>query len=130
MRSEKHNGSILLDSCDEPGQKTKTMPTNTIKLMFTNYASIDVIRRGSGPSPKRYDFSWWGGKYSWKRIHNTNLGTTSFHLIRDGQPESFLANIVAEVRSPNELTSDEMDGGWMPPCTMWFNRELDAALAE
>ncbi|PKS08849.1 hypothetical protein jhhlp_003459 [Lomentospora prolificans] len=124
MRSE------ILDSPDEPEQKSKSVPTNAIKLMFTNYATIEVVRKGGGPAPKRYDFSWWGRKYSWKRIYNANLGTTSFHLIRDSQPEAFLANVVAEARSPNELTSDEMDGGWMPPCTMWFSQEPDAALAE
>lgn len=122
--------SEILESADEPEPKSKSVPTNTVKLMFTNYATVELMRKGAAPTPKRYDFSWWGRKYSWKRIYNVNLGTTSFHLIRDGQPESFLANVVAEARSPNELTSDEMDGGWMPPCTMWFSQELDAAIAE
>lgn len=124
MRSE------ILRPRHEPEQKSRSSPTNSIKLMFTNYAIIELIRKGGGPTPKRYEFSWWGASYAWKRIQNTNLGTTSFHLVHDGKPDAFLANIVAEARSPNELICEETDGGWMPPCTMWFSRELDATIAE
>lgn len=130
IRSGKHDDCSTASSCAEREMKGTETPTNTIKLIFTNYASVQVQKRGGGPAPKRYVFEWWGQRYSWKRSYNANLDTTSFHLVRDGQDDFFLANIVPEARSPNEVVCDEMDGGWMPPCTMWFSRELDATLAE
>lgn len=130
MRSGKRDVCSTASSCAEREPKGRETPTNTIKLMFTNYASVQVQKRGGGPAPKRYEFEWWGQRYSWKRSYNANLNTTSFHLVCGDQNDFFLANIVPEARSPNEVVCDEMDGGWMPPCTMWFSRELDATLAE
>ncbi|SPO05824.1 uncharacterized protein DNG_08511 [Cephalotrichum gorgonifer] len=130
MRSRKHDDYISTSPHAKHESKIKATPTDTIKLMFTNYATIEVMRRGGGSASKRYDFEWWGRRYSWRRIYNENLNTTSFHLVSDGRQDFFLGNIVPDVRSPNELTCDELDGGWMPPCTMWFSRELDATLAE
>lgn len=130
MRSGKRGDCSTASSCAERKPKDRKIPTNTIKLMFTNYASVQVQKKGGDLSPKRYEFEWWGQRYSWKRSYNANLGTASFHLICDGQNDSFLANIVPEARAPNEVVCDEMDGGWIPPCTMWFSRELDATSAE
>ena len=129
-RSGKNDDSFSASRSSRRDPKCRELPTNTIKLMFTNYASVQVLRRGGGPAPKRYDFEWWGRRYSWRRSYNENLNTTSFHLVCDGRNDFFLANIVPEPRSPSELESDEVDGGWMPPCTMWFSRELEATLAE
>lgn len=132
MRSSKHDDFLPATE----NQKAKPTPTNTIKLMFTNYASVEVMKKGggSGPGssgPKRYEFEWWGRRYTWKRVRSAELGITSLHLTCEGMaPDVFLANIVPEARSPNEMTCDELDGGWMPPCTMWFSQEVDAAVAE
>lgn len=130
MRSRLNDDQLPASPCHRRDAKIREFPTNSIKLMFTNYASVEVLRRGGGPVPKRYDFDWWGGRYSWKRSYNENLNITSFHLVCDGRHDLFLANIIPEARSPNELRSDEADGGWMPPCTMWFSGELEATLAE
>lgn len=130
MRSGKNDGQFPVTACVDRESRRNEFPTNVTKLMFTNYASVEVLRRGGGSAPKRYDFEWWGQRYSWKRSYNENLNTTSFHLVSNGCHDVFLANIIPEPRSPSELTSDEMDGGWMPPCTMWFNSELEATLAE
>ena len=130
MRSRKNDDHPPASSGPERETKTRETPTSTIKLMFTNYASVEVLRRGGASAPKRYDFEWWGRRYSWKRSYNENLNTTSFHLVCDGQHDIFLANIIPEARSPNEITSDDIDGGWLPPCAMWFSHELEATLAE
>ncbi|CAN8103192.1 unnamed protein product [Discula destructiva] len=102
--------------------------TNAIKLEFSNYARVDVERKGVKNS-KRYEFSWWGHHYAWKRVAEKHMdGVVSFHLIRDGQSPP-IAHIVPETRSPNQVEDDERAGGWVPPCYMWINDKsvLDAA---
>ncbi|KAF2797343.1 hypothetical protein K505DRAFT_235800, partial [Melanomma pulvis-pyrius CBS 109.77] len=95
------------------------MPTNTIKLEFSNYAHIDVKRRGA-KSNKRYSFEHWGASYSWKRVVNKERDqeSVSYYLIRADNEKEPLAHI-----SPVRLTHDQAQeeaarGGWVPPCYM------------
>ena len=92
------------------------VPTDTIKLEFSNYARVDVRRRHG----RRYEFEWWGHGYAWRRAVDKTLGTVSFHLVRDGEPDA-VAHIVPEVRSPNQVEAEERAGGWIPPCYMWIS---------
>ena len=105
-----------------PAQKAAPKPraTNTIKLEFSNYARVDVSRRGSRRA-KRYEFQWWGHRYSWKRVAEKHLGIVAFHLVRDGDSASPVAHIVPETRSPNQIWADEVAGGWIPPCHMYIS---------
>ncbi|TPX12029.1 uncharacterized protein E0L32_007332 [Thyridium curvatum] len=103
-------------------RKSRPMPTNTIKLEFSNYARVDVTRRG-GKNAKRYEFEWWGHRYSWKRVIEKHTGIVSFHLLRDGKEGASIAHIVPETRSPNQIRTDDEAGGWVPPCHMWFTDE-------
>lgn len=107
--------------------KQKPLATNSIKLEFSNYARVDVARCGSGAS-KRYEFEWWGHRYTWKRITDKTLGSVSFHLVRDGSSTP-VAHIVPETRSPTQVMADEEAGGWVPPCHMWISDQsiVDAA---
>lgn len=108
-------------------QGPQPRPTNVIKLEFSNYARVDAERKGS-KNNKRYEFDWWGHRYTWKRVVEKHLnGVVSFHLIRDGQPNP-VAHIVPETRSPTQVEDDERAGGWVPPCFMWINDKaiLDA----
>ncbi|KAL0944484.1 uncharacterized protein CTRU02_202371 [Colletotrichum truncatum] len=102
--------------------KTRPIPSNTMKLEFSNYARVDISRRG-GKNNKRYEFEWWGHKYQWKRVIDKNLGVTSFHLVKDGNnaADAAVAHIVPETRSPNQVYDDERAGGWVPPCHMWLS---------
>jgi hypothetical protein len=96
------------------------VPTNTIKLEFSNYARVDVSRCGARGS-KRYEFEWWGHTYAWKRVVDRNVeGVVSFHLIRDGQGAP-VAHIVPEMRTPTQVRDEEGAGGWIPPCYMWIS---------
>ncbi|KAJ4390807.1 hypothetical protein N0V93_004405 [Gnomoniopsis smithogilvyi] len=109
-------------------KQSQLRATKAIKLEFSNYARVDVERKGSKNS-KRYEFSWWGHKYTWKRVVEKHLeGVVSFHLIRDEEPTP-VAHIVPETRSPVQVEDDERAGGWIPPCYMWINDKsvLDAA---
>ncbi|KAF2188638.1 hypothetical protein K469DRAFT_724546 [Zopfia rhizophila CBS 207.26] len=95
------------------------MPTNTIKLEFSNYAHIDVKRRGA-KSNKRYVFEYWGHNYSWKRVvkKDRDHESVSYYLVRADNEKQPLAHI-----SPVRLTHDQAHeeaarGGWIPPCYM------------
>jgi len=108
-------------------QQRPPAPTNTIKLEFSNYARVDVHRRGN-KNNKRYEFEWWGHKYTWKRSIDKQLGgrLVSWHLMRrDGNNNDAtpVAHIVPETRSPNQIFADEQAGGWVPPCFMWIADE-------
>jgi len=123
MFNDRSNLSAL--SLDSRGGKAKTqrpLPTNTIKLEFSNYARVDVHRRG-GKNNKRYEFDWWGHRYNWKRSVDKQLGLVSFHLMRDGNASAPVAHIVPETRSPSQVLADESAGGWVPPCSMWIADE-------
>jgi hypothetical protein len=102
--------------------KARQVATNSIKLEFSNYARVDVERCGSKNS-KRYEFDWWGHKYSWKRVTDKLTGVVSFHLLRDGNANTPVAHIVPETRSPTQVAADEYAGGWVPPCHMWLSDE-------
>lgn len=121
-----HGGSNLsrltLESRLVKGRAQRPQPTNTIKLEFSNYARVDVDRRG-GKGNKRYEFEWWGHRYSWKRSVDKQLGLVSFHLLRDGHASAPVAHIVPETRSPVQVLADEKAGGWVPPCFMWIADE-------
>jgi hypothetical protein len=97
------------------------MPTNTTKLEFSNYAQVDVKRRGS-KNHKRYEFEYWGSTYKWKRVISSNSTekTMSYHLIKDNNNRA-IAHIVPEIRSLSQKREEEAAGGWVPPCSMWIN---------
>lgn len=97
------------------------IPTNTIKLEFSNYAHVDVKRRGT-KSYKRYAFEHWGDDYSWKRIVTKDgqygQESISYYLVRDVNDKEPLAHI-CPVRLPQEeLREETARGGWVPPCYM------------
>jgi hypothetical protein len=116
---------LSLDSRLVRGKAQRPLPTNTIKLEFSNYARVDVSRRG-GKGNKRYEFEWWGHRYSWKRAVDKQLGLVSFHLMRDGNASAPVAHIVPETRSPTQVLVDDSAGGWVPPCFMWIADETVA----
>ncbi|KAF5018486.1 hypothetical protein F66182_9540 [Fusarium sp. NRRL 66182] len=117
VRSGSHH-SVTSES-QTPKPKARMVPTNRIKLEFSNYARVDIARRG-GRTNKRYEFKWWGHSYAWKRVIDKNLNVVSFHLVRDGHGVP-VAHIVPEMRSPNQILDDEMAGAWVTPCYMWIS---------
>ncbi|KAL6913017.1 hypothetical protein ACHAPO_004968 [Fusarium lateritium] len=115
------SGSHQTEKSDSQVSKPKArmVPTNRIKLEFSNYARVDIARRG-GRTNKRYEFEWWGHTYAWKRVIDKNLNVVSFHLVRDGHGAP-IAHIVPEMRSPNQVLDDEMAGAWVTPCYIWIS---------
>ncbi|KAH0164673.1 hypothetical protein KCU67_g5037, partial [Aureobasidium melanogenum] len=94
------------------------VPTKTIKLEFSNYAQVDVKRRGA-KSSKRYEFEYWGVHYVWKRITD-RIGSSkevSFCLFRNNE-DCPLARIQPTLLSGVQQREELSKGGWIPPCTM------------
>jgi len=107
------------------GKKPKgiPIPTNTTKLEFSNYAQVEIKRRGA-KSAKRYEFEYWGYNYFWKRVtEKDGYGkAVSYHLYRDDGGQA-VAHIVPELREPRQVKEEEAAGEWVPPCSMWISDE-------
>lgn len=103
------------------------IPTNTTKLEFSNYAQVEVKRRGA-KSSKRYEFEYWGHTYTWKRlVEKDGEGkAVSYHLYKSEGGQA-VAHIVPELRSPSQIRDEEQAGGWVPPCSLWIS---DQSLVE
>ena len=99
------------------------IPTNTTQLEFSNYAHIDVKRRGP-KSSKRYEFEYWGTSYAWRRTSRRDgyLKETSYHLV-DTSTQMAVAHIVPAPLTPEEAREEDGKGGWVPPCSMWISDE-------
>jgi hypothetical protein len=105
----------------EKRSKQIPIPTNTTKLEFSNYAQVEVKRRGA-KSSKRYEFEYWGHTYTWKRVTQKDGDgkAVSYHLYK-GDGAHAVAHIVPEMRSPSQIRDEERAGGWVPPCSMWIS---------
>ena len=95
-----------------------TIPTNTTRVEFSNYAHLELKRRGTKAS-KRYDFEYWGSKYTWKRISvaSGNFKEISYHL-QNTKTSASMAHIVPIPQSSSDLREENAKGGWVPPCAM------------
>lgn len=102
------------------------MPTNTLKLEFSNYAHLDVKRRGA-KSSKRYEFEHWGRNYAWKRIvkkeAQRDQESVSYYLVRDERDSEPLAHICPVRLTQEEAHEEAARGGWVPPCYMRITDE-------
>ncbi|KAH6718159.1 hypothetical protein BKA61DRAFT_298854 [Leptodontidium sp. MPI-SDFR-AT-0119] len=102
-------------------KSTIQIPSNTTKLEFSNYAQVLVKRRGA-KSSKRYEFEYWGHKYTWKRVvkKDGEGKEISYHLYQ-GDNGHAVAHIVPELRSRSQVREEERNGGWIKPCSMWIS---------
>ncbi|KAL9046801.1 MAG: hypothetical protein Q9214_000463 [Letrouitia sp. 1 TL-2023] len=99
------------------------LPTNTTQLEFSNYARIDVKRRGA-KSSKRYEVEYWGARYTWKRVvvRMGSFKEISFHLVNN-ETSATVAHIVPATMTTAEAQEEDAKGGWVPPCLMWISDE-------
>jgi len=110
-------GYFMSKGSDEQEQE----PTNTVKLEFSNYAQVEIKRKGT-KSSKRYEFEYWGHSYMWKRVveKDGEGKAVSYHLFRDHGPTA-VAHIVPEMLSLSQMRAERTAGGWIPPCSMWIS---------
>ena len=102
---------------------SKAASSDTLTIEFSNYAHVDIARKGY-KADKRYDFHYWGSSYTWRKTTQKigQLREVSYHLTQraDGH---VVARIVPDPLT-NDAAQDEVDkGGWIPPCTMWISDE-------
>jgi hypothetical protein len=112
---------------EDASTETKDVPSrpvtlaDTTLLEFSNYAHVEVKRRGAG-IPKRYEFEYWSTKYQWKKEcrKDGDLREVSYHLINT-RTSKVIAHIVPEILTPMEAIEEESKGGWVPPSSMWIS---------
>jgi hypothetical protein len=93
--------------------------SNACTLEFSNYAHVDLQRRG-GRASKKYEFSYWGKSYAWRRSLAADGEHVTFRLVNKAT-----GNEVALIR-PDSLTAeaaalDDAIGGVVPPCSMYIH---------
>lgn len=100
------------------------LPTNTLKLEFSNYAHLEVKRRGA-KAHKKYAFEHWGHDYMWKRIVKKEFDqeTVSYYLVRDDNDKEPLAHICPVRLTQAEAREETARGGWVPPSYMRITDE-------
>jgi hypothetical protein len=114
------NNAEVTDFMAELKVKAPSILTNTTKLEFSNYAQVDVKRRGK-KSSTRYEFEYWGDTYAWRRVAEkyAESKSVSYHLYKGKGPA--IAHIVPELRSPSQTRAEAAAGGWVPPCSLWIS---------
>ncbi|PWW71572.1 hypothetical protein C7212DRAFT_234091 [Tuber magnatum] len=100
-----------------------TQNTNICTLEFSNYAHVDLTRRG-GKGSKKYDFEYWGKSYSWKRVvkqvgPHAGAEEISYQLANNSTG-NVVAHIMPDALSPTEARAEEAKGGLVPPCSFWL----------
>ncbi|KAG0130115.1 hypothetical protein HOY82DRAFT_487250 [Tuber indicum] len=109
---------------EEPKSSSETTQnTNICTLEFSNYAHVDLTRRG-GKGSKKYDFEYWGKSYSWKRVvkqvgPHAGAEEISYQLANNSTG-NVVAHIVPDPLSPTQAQAEEAKGGIVPPCSFWL----------
>lgn len=105
---------------DEPAPATSGLkPTNSCVLEFSNYAHVNIARKGQKQG-KKYDFEYWGKSYSWKRaIKHEGLPDeqVSFTLLNTATAKT-VATITPDALTPEMAAEQYANGSFVPPCTM------------
>ncbi|KKK19722.1 hypothetical protein ARAM_005409 [Aspergillus rambellii] len=98
-----------------------TALAESIVLEFSNYAHVELKRRGTGMT-KRYEYEYWATKYQWRREWRKegDLRGFSYHLV-NMRTSKQVAHIVPEILTPVEAVEEESKGGWIPPSSMWIS---------
>lgn len=102
-------------------EKSDPVLGDTILMEFSNYAHVELNRRGAGPA-KRYEYEYWSTKYQWRREcrREGDLREVSYYLVnmRTGLT---IAHLMPEIMTPLEALEEESKGGWVPPCSLWIS---------
>lgn len=94
---------------------------DTILLEFSNYAHVELKRRG-GPGARRYEYEYWSTRYQWRREcrREGDLREVSYSLV-DMRSSKTVAHMVPDILTPLEAVEEESKGGWVPPSSLWIS---------
>jgi hypothetical protein len=114
----------MADSDDDTGvlaaqaDVRATIPTDSIRIEFSNYAQVEVHRRRRGDK-RVYEFEYWGERYLWQRNAYEEEGDKVFSLelvnIATGNCISY---ITPDKLSRHQERIEAAQGSWVPPCSM------------
>ncbi|EXJ91209.1 hypothetical protein A1O1_04319 [Capronia coronata CBS 617.96] len=95
-----------------------TIPTDTIRIEFANYAQVE-LQRSCGEEGESYDFEYWGEKYTWRRnvFEDESESVFTFELV-NLTTGACLAHITPDRLSPRQSRHEATQGTWVPPCSM------------
>ncbi|ETN42492.1 uncharacterized protein HMPREF1541_01648 [Cyphellophora europaea CBS 101466] len=95
-----------------------TIPTNIIRLEYSNYAQVELHRRRQDGA-KRWDFEYWGEPYSWKRELSYDDGEPiySYELI-NLRLGTCVAYIMPDKLDQRQESIENEQGGWIPPSSL------------
>lgn len=95
-----------------------TIPTDNIRLEFSNYAQVilEPVRRGD---KKQYNFEYWGEDYAWRKrvLRDGREIVNSFELL-NVKTQQKVASIVPDALSTEESEFEASQGAWIPACSM------------
>jgi hypothetical protein len=94
---------------------------DTILLEFSNYAHVELKRRG-GPGARRYEYEYWSTRYQWRCEcrREGDLREVSYSLV-DMRSSRTVAHMVPDILTPLEAVEEESKGGWVPPSSLWIS---------
>ncbi|KGO70991.1 hypothetical protein PITC_065650 [Penicillium italicum] len=106
---------------EKEGQNALPILGETILLEFSNYAHVELRRKGPG-STKKYEFEYWSTKYQWRREvrKEGDLHEVSYFLV-DTRTSRTIAHLVPDTLAPLEVVEEESKGGWVPPSSLWIS---------
>ncbi|KAI5786090.1 hypothetical protein FPQ18DRAFT_264329 [Pyronema domesticum] len=123
-RSDSGYGSVDEEEDSSSGTTTPAnkKATNTCTLEFSNYAHVDLTRKGA-KTAKKYDFEYWGKSYSWRR---TIVGEHIHYSLTNNATANIVAQIRPDTLTPYMAAIEEAKGGFVPPSSMYiYNNKAD-----
>ena len=98
-------------------------PTNTISMVFSNYALVEISRTGYGKN-RNYEFEYWGTNYVWARKRGVvHSGIASYSLCKSSSRDKILAHIKVQEFDEFEIRAGHSAGGWIPRALMRITDE-------
>ncbi|KAI2703273.1 hypothetical protein CBS147317_4140 [Penicillium roqueforti] len=106
---------------EKEGKSALPILGETILIEFSNYAHVELRRKGPG-STKKYEFEYWSTKYQWRREvrKEGDLHEVSYFLV-DTRNSKTIAHLVPDTLAPLEVVEEESKGGWVPPSSLWIS---------
>lgn len=106
-----------LDLVAAQAEVKATIPTDTVRIEFSNYAQVELGRVKKAES--KYDFEYWGERYSWRRhvYRDESELVFSFELVNLSSG-ACIAHITPDKLSHRQGRQEAAQGSWVPPCSM------------
>ena len=94
-----------------------SIPTDAVRIEFSNYAQVELGR--SKRAEHKYDFEYWGTRYSWRRsvYRDESDVVFSFELVNVSSGVC-IAHITPDKLSQRQSRQEAAQGSWVPPCSM------------